>query len=79
MCALGYIFQVNVDKLLGYIGGVKTYIDDILVLSKWLFSKNIEQLRIIFGRLRAAVLKVNAHNCSFGLKAIPYLGYEITR
>ena len=34
---------------------------------------------IIFVRLRAAGLKVNAPKCSFGLKGIPYLGYVITR
>ena len=34
---------------------------------------------MIFGRLHAAGLKVNAPKCSFGLKEIPYLGYVITR
>ena len=34
MCTLGDIFQAKVDKLLGDIEGVKTYIDDILVLIK---------------------------------------------
>ena len=37
------------------------------------------QLRIILIRLRAAGLKVNAPNCSLGLKDILYLGYVITR
>ena len=60
MCASGDIFQANVDKLLGDIEGVKTYIDDILVLGKDIFEKHIEQTRIIFGRLRDAGLKVNA-------------------
>ena len=39
----------------------------------------MDQHRIIFVRLRAAGLKVNAPKCSFGLKEIPYLGYVITR
>ena len=34
MCASGDIFQAKVDKLLGDIEGVRTYIDDILVLRK---------------------------------------------
>ena len=38
MCASGDIFQEKVDK----IESVKTYIDDILVLIKESFSKNIE-------------------------------------
>ena len=34
MCASGYIFKAKLDKLLSDIKSVKTYIDDILVLSK---------------------------------------------
>ena len=36
-------------------------------------------MRIIFGRLRAAGLKVNASKFNFGLNDIPYLGCIITR
>ena len=34
MYASGYIFEAKVDKLLGEIEGVKTYIDDIVILSQ---------------------------------------------
>ena len=34
MCALGDIFQARLDKILGDIKGIKTYIDDTIVLSK---------------------------------------------
>ena len=34
MCDLGDILQAKLYKMLGDIDGVKTYIDDILVLSK---------------------------------------------
>ena len=79
MCISEDIFQAKLDDLLGDIEGVKTYIYDILVLIKDSFKKHIEHLRIIFGRLRAAGLTVNAHTCSFGLKDIRYLGYTITK
>ena len=79
MWVWGDIFQSKVDGLLGDIEGVKIYIDYILVLSKDILKNHIEQLRIIFGRLSAASLKVNAPKCSFGLKEIIYLGYVITR
>ena len=79
MCASGDIFQSKVDELLGYIKGIKTYIYYILVLGKGSFENHIEQLRMIFFRLRATGLKVNAPKCSFGLKDIPYLGYVTTR
>ena len=47
-------------------------------MSKDLFRKHIEQLIIIFVRLRTVGLKVNSHKCSFGVKGITYLGYDIT-
>ena len=40
----------------------------ILDLSKESFYNHIQQLKVIFGRLQAEVLKVNAPKCSFGLK-----------
>ena len=41
MCASGGIFQAKVDEILGDIKGVKTCINDILVLSKDRFEKHI--------------------------------------
>ena len=79
MCTSGDIFQAKVYKLLCDIKGVKTYIDDILVLIKDSFENHIDHPRIIFFRLRAEGLKVNAPKCSFGLKDIPYLDYVTTR
>ena len=75
----GDVFQAKVDKIIGDIKGIKTYTNDILVLSKNRFSKHIKQLIIIFSILRAASLKVNAPKCSFWLKDIHYLVYGITR
>ena len=68
MCILGNKFQAKVERLLGDIKGVKTYIDDILVLSKYCFKNHINQIMIILSRLRAAGFKVNAPRCCFGLK-----------
>ena len=60
MCASGDIFQAKVDNIIGDIERSKTHIDDILVLSKDRFENHIDQLIIIFGRLHASGLKVNA-------------------
>ena len=79
MCTSGDILQAKIDELIGDIDGVKTYIDDIIVLIKDIFEKHIYQPIIIFGGLRTAGLKVNAPKYSFGLKEIPYLCYVITR
>ena len=60
LCASGEIFQAKVDELLSDIKGFNTYIDDILVLDKGIFSQYIYQLIVIFVRLRNTVIKVNA-------------------
>ena len=60
MCAPGDILQAKLDELIGDTKGVKSYIDDILVLCKESLSNHIEQLKIIFGRFHAAGLKFNA-------------------
>ena len=78
MCASGDIYQAKVEDIIGCIEGIKTYIDNISVLSKYILSNHIEQLRIIFDRLRTEGLIVNSPKCSFGLIEIPYLGYVIT-
>ena len=71
MCALGDIFQMEVDKVIGDIKGVKKHIDNILFLIRNISYKHIEQPREILVRLRASGLKINAPKCSFGLKDIP--------
>ena len=79
MCASGDIFQAKLDKLHGDIEGIKTYINGIIVLRKQLLYKSCKKMSIIFGRLRAAGLKLNAPRSSFGLKDIPCICYIITR
>ena len=68
MCDLGDIFQAKVDKILGGIEGAKMYIDYILVLSIYFLGNHIGHLRMVFGRLQIAGLKVSAPKCIFGLK-----------
>ena len=60
MCAYGDIFQAKVDKLVGDIEGIKIYINDILVLSKYYFKNHLYRPSIVFGKVRAAGLIVNA-------------------
>jgi Reverse transcriptase (RNA-dependent DNA polymerase). len=79
MCCSGDVFQAKVDQLLGDIDGVKTYINDILVISKGSFDDHLKQLDTCFKRIQDAGLKVKAVKCSFGLSEIPYLGYIISR
>jgi hypothetical protein len=79
MCCSGDVFQAKVDQLLGDIEGVKTYIDDILVINKGSFDDHMKQLDTCLARIQEARLKVKADKCSFGLSKILYLGYIISR
>ena len=79
MWALGDILQGKVDEMISDIEGFKTYIHDILVLTRDSLSKHIYQLRIIFGGLRTVGLNINDPQWRFGLKDINYLIYVITR
>ena len=70
MFTYGDILQSKVDKLLGDISGVKIYIDNIMVLNKGKFEIHIDKIRVIFDRLRKAVMISNNKKCSLGLNAI---------
>ena len=78
MWTSGDIFQAKFDKIFGDIKGVKTYINDIIVLNKDSYENHMDQLRIIFGRLRAAGLNVNAPKWKIWAKgnSLPMLCYD---
>ena len=79
MCAWGDILLDKVNEILGDINGIKTYIDEILFLSKESFSKNIDYIIVIFSRVFDARLKANAPKFVFVLKNIICVGYVVTR
>ena len=56
ICDSRDIFQEKVYKPLSDIKGVKTYIYDILVLSKEIFSNHKYQQRSIFNRVRSSAV-----------------------
>ena len=54
------------------------YKNNILVLRKDDFSKNIEHIILILSRIFNSILKFNTKECSFGSKIITLLSYIIT-
>ena len=70
MCAFIDIFKEKVYKLPNVIEGVKKYIYGILLLRNKSSYNDIDQMKIIFARLRATGLKSNVPKCSFVLKYI---------
>ena len=53
------------------------YLDDIIIYSRT-EKEHLEHLEEIFGRLRAAGLKLKLEKCSFFKKHIQYLGHLIS-
>ena len=57
----------------------RTYLDDLLCLSRTDFSSHLEHVEAILVRLRNVNLKINASKSSFCKTEIDYLGYVVTR
>ena len=66
LCASGDNFQAKVDQIIVDIKGVKTYINNILVLGKGIFPHHMDQLKSTFDRLCNVGLKFNVPKCIFG-------------
>ena len=58
---------------------VRTYIDDLLVITKESFEDHLEKLDIVLTRLSEAGLKVNGNKSFFARTELEYLGYWISR
>ena len=73
------IFQEKMSELLEGLDYVRTYIDDLLVISSGTFEEHLNQLSKVLKRLEEAGLNVNAKKSSFCQPELEYLGYWITR
>ena len=73
------IFQEKMTTLMADLEYVRTYIDDILCISKSTFEDHLEKLQKVLIKLRDAGLKCNASKCLFCATEIEYLGYILTR
>ena len=58
---------------------VKTYLDDLLVISKDTFLDHLKKLRPVLIKLQEAGLKVNAAKSKFCALETEYLGYSLSR
>jgi hypothetical protein len=73
------IFQEKMSDLFHDIKYAKTYLDDLITLTKGSFSNHMSKLRIILQRLKDAGLKANVEKSKFCAVELEYLGYWITR
>ena len=58
---------------------VRTYLDDLLNITKASLDNYLDHLRLVLTRLQEAGLKVNAPKLKFCAEETEYLGYILTR
>ena len=73
------IFQERMSGLMENLDYVRTYIDDLLILSRGTFDDHLLKLQEVLDRLLKANLRVNAAKSPFGKDKVKHLGYIMTR
>ena len=73
------IFQGCMSDLMDDLMYVRTYIDDLLIITSGSLSDHLAMLDPVLSRLRDAGLKVNALKSFFCTEETEYLGYVLTR
>jgi Reverse transcriptase (RNA-dependent DNA polymerase) len=78
LCSSPDIFQEKMSELFDGLEFVRTYINDLLCLTKGSFKDHLEKLERVLLRLQEAGLKVNGNKLFFAKTKLEYLGYWIT-
>ena len=73
------IFQSKMSELMATLEFVRTYLDDLLCITKGSLEDHLDKLRQVLTRLQDAGLKVNADKSKFCAFETEYLGYILTR
>jgi Reverse transcriptase (RNA-dependent DNA polymerase) len=79
LCNSPDIFQEKMSELMEGLKFVRTYIDDLLVITNGSFEDHLTKLDRVLERVEAAGLKINAGKSFFCQAELEYLGYWITR
>ena len=73
------IFQEKMSDLMRILEYVRTYIDDLLIITPGTYDDHLTKLQVVLGRLQKAGLRINAAKSNFCQYEIEYLGYILTR
>ena len=73
------IFQAKMSDLMYTLEFVRTYLDDLLCITKGSFNDHLLKVGEVLEKLKSAKLRVNVKKSSFALHEIEYLGYLLTR
>eukprot|EP00804_Cyclotella_cryptica_P016283 CCRYP_005754-RA/>CCRYP_005754-RA protein AED:0.29 eAED:0.29 QI:60/-1/0/1/-1/0/1/0/153 len=73
------IFQAKMSSLMVALEFVRTYLDDLLCITKANLEDHLDKLKKVLTRLHEAGLRINAQKLSFCAIETEYLGYTLTR
>ena len=73
------IFQEKMSDLMATLEFVRTYLDDLLIITKGSLEVHLEKLNVVLTRLQEAGLRINADKSNFCTLETEYLGYILTR
>jgi hypothetical protein len=74
------IFQEKMSDLMATLESVRTYLDDLLIITNGSLEDHLEKLSMVVTRLQEdAGLKINADKSKFCALETEYLGYILTR
>jgi len=73
------IFQAKMSELMAALEFVRTYLDDLLCITRASLEDHLEKLKVVLTRLQDAGLKINADKSKFCAHETEYLGYVLTR
>ena len=79
LCNSPDIFQEKMSNLMYDLVYVRTYIDDLLVITNGDWTDHLNSLEAVLKRLQDAGSKGNAKKSFFGRTALKYSGYWITQ
>jgi hypothetical protein len=73
------IFQAKMSKLMVALEFVRTYLDDLLCITKAHMDDHLHHLRLVLTRLQEAGLRIKAPKSKFCDIETEHLGYILTR
>ena len=72
------IFQEKMSDLMRTLEYVRTYIDDLLIITPGTYDDHLTKLQVVLDQLQIAGLRINAVKSNFCQHEIEYLGYILT-
>ena len=79
LCNSPDIFQEKMNELFAGFEYVRTYIDDLLIISNNSYDDHLNKLDTVLNKLQKSGFKVNAEKSFFCQSELEYLGFKITR